>query len=230
MERPILFAGNNAWLIDYRNKRIEARLICNAVPTFSFIRFAQYSEKYKTLFIGTDSKGIIVIRKNKLTLLKNKGADIRERNAYYSQIELSSGNVLTNEAHIIGPYPNKNEPVPINGKFEYSIYKSGDSLLWFAQYEKDLAKSVLHCYDYRTGKTKVYEKVQVFSNFGFYQESNRIYIANSKGLGYLQGDSLFLLYPSKAVPSNLNSPYAMTLFAPDQMGVASCDGVILYRN
>lgn len=229
MERPILFAGNNAWLLDYRNNRIEARLVCNAVPTFSFIRFAQYSEKYKTLFIGTDSKGIIVIRKNKLTLLKNKGADIRERNAYYSQIELSNGNVLTNEAHIIGPHANKNEPVPVNGKFEYSIYKSGDSLLWFAQYEKAVAKSVLHCYDYRTGKTKVFEKIQVFSNFGFYQDGNRIYIANSNGLGYLQGDSLFLLYKPNEVPSNLNSAYALTLFAPDLLGVASCDGVILYR-
>lgn len=76
-------------------------------------------------------------------------------------------------------------------------------------------------------RQKSMRKFRCVLKFYFYQESNRIYIANSKGLGYLQGDSLFLLYPSKAVPSNLNSPYAMTLFAPDQMGVASCDGVIL---
>ena len=67
---------------------------------------AQYSRKNKTLFIGTDSKGIIIIQENRVTAFKNTAEDIRERNAYYSQVELDNGNVLTNESHVVGPYKN----------------------------------------------------------------------------------------------------------------------------
>lgn len=228
MECPILFSGNNAWLIRYQNQQLVATAICSAVPTFSFIRFAQYSEKFNTLFIGTDSKGIIIIRKNKVRVLKNPATDIRERNAYYSQIELNKENILTNEGHVIGLNRTEAGPLPLSGKFDFSVYKTGDTALWYVQYNKKFKKSILHEYQYKSGFTRTYPKITVLSNFGLYANGQQFFLATQEGLGQLRGDSLDLLFPAPDPGRNM-LPYALTEFSPGVMGLASCQGVILYH-
>ncbi len=227
MNNPILFSGNNAWQLHYRRGIVEAELICSAVPSNSFIRFAQYSERNRTLFIGTDSKGIIVINEDRVAPLKFFNTDIRERNAYYSQVELLNGYVLTNEAHVIGPGNKYHGPLPIKGKFDFSVYTTGDSLIWYSQFEKNYSSNVLHCYDFKTTKNVVYGKIPLQSNFAITYSGGKFYIANSKGLGYLDGDSIRFLFQSTsrndAAPAN-----AMLEFSPGVLGVVSCYGLILY--
>ncbi|MBK8952779.1 MAG: hypothetical protein IPM85_11340 [Chitinophagaceae bacterium] len=229
MGNPILFSGNNAWLLHYRNNSIEAELICSAVPTSSYILSAQYSTKNKTLFIGTDSKGIVVIHENRVMSVKKKNTDIRERNSFYSQIELPDGNILTNEGHIIGSAPSFPVSTPVKGKFNYTTYANGDSL-WFAQINSRFGITLLHCYNYKTGQTVVYNKIgAIQESFAMTHSGGRIYLATSKGLGYFQNDSIHYLFkpsPQKGVQA---APYTMTEFSPGVLGVASCDGLILYN-
>lgn len=231
MNNPILFSGSNAWLLHYKNEeQVEAELICSAVPSYSYIRFAQYSHKNKTLFIGTDSKGVIIINKNRVTSMKNNNTDIRERNAYYSQLELANGNVLTNEAHIIGTGNGQPAKLPVQGKFDFSTYKSGDSLLWYVQVDSLLRRSFLRRYDYRTGETYVYTNLQpVQSNFAMTYASGQLYFSFYRGLGVLQGDSLHYLFRPGNNKRDQSASYAMLEFTPGVLGVASCDGLILYN-
>jgi signal transduction histidine kinase len=229
MVNPILFAGNKAWLLHYHEEKIEAELICSVVPSYSFIRFAQYSGKNKVLFIGTDSKGVIVINRNKLVPMKNTSTDIRERNAYYSQIELKNGNVLTNEAHIIGTGKKTPGPLPVKGKFDFSTYSSGDSLLWFVQYNNLYRGNLLHRYNYKTGETFVYSKIPpVQSNFAMTYASGQQYFSYQLGMGILKGDSLHYLFRPGANKKQQSASYVMLEFYPGILGVASCDGLILY--
>lgn len=230
MANPILFSGNNAWLLHYRNGILEAELICSVIPSYSFIRFAQYSEKNKTLFIGTDSKGIIIIGENRVTQFKNTNTDIGERNAYYSQLELPDGNVLTNEGHIIGPSSTDSRPLPITGKFNYTIFKSGDSLLWFAQVNKSYRAALLHRYDYRTGQTFVYNKIHpIQDNMAMASSNGILYLATSRGVGLLESDSVRYVFTPQPPKKESSAPYAMLEFSPGVFGVASCDGLILYN-
>lgn len=230
MISPILFSGNNAWLLHYHDEKIEAELICAAVPSYSYIRFAQYSAKNKTLFIGTDSKGVIIINKNKVVPMKNENTDIRERNAYYSQIELQNGNILTNEAHIIGTNTNAPGRLPVTGKFDFSTYNSGDSLLWFVQYNKQYRSNLLHRYNYKTGETYVYNKMPpVQSNFAMTYAGGQYYFSYYLGTGILAGDSLRYLFRPEKNKTQQAAPYAMLEFSPGVLGVASCDGLLLYN-
>lgn len=229
MSNPILFSGSNAWLLYYKNDVIRAKLICTVIPSYSFIRFAQYSEKNKTLFIGTDSKGITIISENRVTLLKKNIPDIRDRNAYYSQVELADGTVLTNEAHIIGTSGNAAAKAPITGKFDYSVYSFGDSVLFYAQRIERYKDNFIHSYNYRTGKTTAYTKIPVLSNFAMTWLNGKFYIATYWGIGYLDGDSARYLFRPPPPKKNIAAPYAMTEFSPGVLGVASCDGVILYH-
>ncbi len=228
MRNPILFSGSNAWLLHYRNNSLEAELICSAIPSYSFIRTAQYSEKNKTLFIGTDSKGIIIINKNRVSSLKNADTDIRERNAYYSQVELANGNVLTNESHILGTNAATNTDLPIKGKFNYTVFTSGDSLLWFSQNNAVYKKNLLHQYNYTTGKTTAFYKIpQLVENFAIGSSGGQHYLVSSTGFGRLQEDSLVSLFKPAANKQG-SGFYMMTEFSPGVLGVASCDGLILY--
>ena len=229
MSNPILFSGNNAWLLHYRNNNLETELICSAVPTSSYILSAQYSKKNKTLFIGTDSKGIVVIHENRVVSMKKKNSDIRERNAYYSQVALPESNILTNEGHIIGGVPLSSAPTPIKGKFNYTTYTHGDSL-WFAQINSRSGLTLLHCYNYKTGQTFVYDKIgAIQESFAMTYSGNRYYFVTSKGMGYLQNDSIRYLFKPPHPQKGQAAPYAMTEFSQNVLGVASCDGLILYN-
>ena len=228
MNNPILFSGNNAWLLHYRNGAFEASLICSSVPSYSYILYAQYSEKNKTLFIGTDSKGIIIISEKKLTPLKYYDSDFRERNAYYSQVELSDGSVLTNEGHVIGTTKPAIRELPITGKFDFSVYTEGDSILWFSQVTKEGASVALHSYNYRNRQTVVYDKVRTWSNFAMLFTGGRRYIATYLGFGVLNGDSLQPLFRPGKNKVEQAAPNAMLEFSKNVIGVASCDGLILY--
>ncbi|MBK7291379.1 MAG: hypothetical protein IPI78_14715 [Chitinophagaceae bacterium] len=48
------------------------------------------------------------------------------KRAIIHRSELSNGNILTNEGHIIRTKPVSSEPLPIEGKFGFSISKTGD--------------------------------------------------------------------------------------------------------
>ncbi|MBL7723419.1 MAG: hypothetical protein JNK27_04685 [Chitinophagaceae bacterium] len=225
---PILFSDNNAWLLYYENGVIEARLICSEIPSYSFIRFAQYSEKNKILFIGTDSKGIITINRNRVTPVKKSLTDIGERNAYYSQVELSDGAVLTNEAHIIGGTGKRPAKLPITGKFDYSVYTFGDSLMWYVQWSNSAGKNILHSYNYNSGVTTPFNKISVHANFGMTSLANKFYFASYLGLGFLEGDSIHWLFRPTSPTNSYAAPYTMLPFGPNTLGVVSCDGVMLY--
>lgn len=230
MKNPILISNENAWSLHFVNGKLIAKLICNIVPRNSFIAYAQYSEKNKTLFLGTDSKGIIVISENRVWPMKNTASDISIRNAVYAQIELKNNNVLTNAGQVIGTNPEQAGQLPINGAFDYNIFKSGDSMLWYAQINNKLGSNYLHRYNFKTGSTFVYEKLSVvLSNFAMTEMDGQFYFSFYKGMGRLQGDSLEYLFRPGNNKSQQSPSYAMLEFSPGVIGVGSCDGLILYN-
>jgi len=87
MKESLLFIKEKAWTLAYNNGKLTATLICNSIPAGVLIRYAQYADKRKTLFIATDSKGIIIIEKKKVESLKLEKATT-QRTSYYSQVEL----------------------------------------------------------------------------------------------------------------------------------------------
>jgi hypothetical protein len=143
------------------NGDIRLELIASGVPTNSFILCAQYSENLGLLFIGTESKGIIVISKNRVQPVKSDRIGANERNAYYGQIELPNGNVLTNEGRIVGSNPSLPGPLPIKGPFVVSLFKTNDSLLWYNALADDPKTYRLHCFNEKTGRTNIYDKLYI---------------------------------------------------------------------
>lgn len=228
MSSPILFNGRNAWKLKFRNNAIIATLICDVIPLNSYIRCAQYDEQDKILFIGTESKGILMISHNQVQSMRKDQSGLSDRNAYYAQLELPDGNILTNEGHIIGPARTDTASLPIRGKFNFSLTRSGDSLLWYNQTNKTLGYNCLHRYDYRTGQTTVYPKIPVKELAIVTRSGGKTYLATDRGIGVLEGDSMKLLM--RIEPGGYVSiSYALQELQPGLFAYASCSGLILYN-
>ncbi len=206
--KPVLIFENTAWQLLFDGKKLVADEICNAIPAGIRLQYAQYSQEKKLLFLGTNSKGLIVINANKVQPVKKVHSEGNERNAYYSQIELPNGNVLTNEGHVVGLNAGSTQELPLKGKFGFNISKTRDSLLWYTNFETGVKFSTLHRYNIHTGITLNYPKIKANNHFVITLKNNKTIILNEKGIGELRNDSLHYQYlfkenRLKSLPSEL---------------------------
>jgi signal transduction histidine kinase len=225
MQKPVFVEGNKAWIFDYTDNKITARLAFEDIPADAYIRSIQYSEKNKILFIGTDSKGLIVLNQNRVESKKRSNINSKNRNSYYAQIELANGNILTNEGDIIGDNTGNENPLPVKGKFAFNISVINDSLMWFYQQNAALGFPCMHITNKNTGQTKVFASLRnesIISNAG-----GRLFAANLTGILELVSDSFRYVYknPQKIVG---NLVYDIKEIEPGILFLATCAGILRY--
>lgn len=228
MDYPVFFTGDKAWKIFFANGQLNAKLICNRVPGDVLVRYAQYDESTNTLFIGTDSKGIIIIKQNMVEPIRKDRNSANERTSYYSQVELPDGNIMTNEGHILGKnHPESSNPV-FKGPISNSAYLMNDSLFWFIQFNKSLKVTCLHSYNFQTSILTPYKKVtQNFSQIVMAESGGSLYLASEFGIFRLERDSLKILYQYPEY-NKLRTHFDMTEISPGVLGIANCNSLMSY--
>lgn len=225
MNKPIYIDGTKAYVYEYDNNKITTRLLHQNIPEDAFIKSIQYSEKNKILFIGTDSKGLIVLSQNRVTSLKRKTNNLKKRNSIYAQIELPDGNILTNEGDILGFNPTAVISPPVKGKFGFNVSQIGDSILFYFQQNIKQGVSILHNYNKKTGKTIFYKNIK--SESIATTSGADIWITNNVGILKLEGDSFQLKYKNpKEVTGNL--AYDIIELEPGVLFLATCAGILRY--
>jgi signal transduction histidine kinase len=225
MRKPIFIAGQNAWELNFDGHKIIAELSFSGIPPDTYIKSIQYSEKNKLLFVGTESKGLIVIHQNRVQSKKRKETTSKNRNSYYSQIELDNGNILTNESDIIGDNTAAST-LPVKGKFSFNISTTDSNLLWYNQTNTVPGYNCLYRYNKTTRQTTVFEKI---SNGEMVTASgNSIYLANLNGIGVLEADSMRYLYHyPKEITGTVSFDFAE--ISPGILAVATCSGLLRYN-
>ncbi len=226
MNNPVFIENEKAWLLTYDGISLNARLIAAGIPADSYIKSVQYSEKNNLLFIGTESKGLIVINQNRVLSKRRNTVIAKNRNSYYSQIELPDGNILTNESDIIGDHVTNENNLPVMGKFSFNITETGGNSLWYTQTKKDIGYNCLFEYNKATNQTKAYPKIRwgdVVTESG-----GRIYLANMNGIGILDADSLL---PLCKYPKNLTGTITFDFaeISPGILAVATCSGLLRFN-
>jgi signal transduction histidine kinase len=225
MTKPVLFIGSKAWLLKKENGVIRASVIATNIPTDAFVRYVQYSEKRKLLFIGTDSKGFFVIEVNKVRQVKRNNQGIKQRNAYYGQIELSNGNILTNEGHVIGENDTP-ASLPVKGPFIFSIFTTPDSLGWYSRFDSVSGFTHLFNYNFKNNTTTAFPKVKITGSMAVAKSGNDIYIAQQHGISRIAGEGDKLLYP---FPGLNRIVYDMQVWDSENLVIASCMGLLKYN-
>jgi signal transduction histidine kinase len=228
MKNPILFDNENAWLLTYEKEKIRATNICNAIPKNTFIRFAQYDSVGKTLFIGTDSKGIIIIKAQSILSVNNVSVN-NERNSYYSQIKVDENNILTNEGHVIGTNKNiSNNLANLKRKISFRTSLTSDSTLWYLQKNNVESFKLLCSYNFKTNQNKIYKNTLITNAASVAIQKNIIYVTTVNGVAILNNDSLHYLYKYKIPLLGSNEPFDLMPFGNDLI-FATCKNLLKYN-
>jgi signal transduction histidine kinase len=223
MKNPILITGARAWILEYKDRQLSARLICTAVPTDALLSYAQYGERSNLLFLGTNSTGIIVIRGYEVRPVKKDSPSPDRPTSCYSQIALSNGSVLTSGGYVLGgpaPPPSR---LPIRTAFNNFTFLTADSLLWYSQ------EDTLFRYSYRTRQTFRLFAGSGSITDGFALSDSGLYIANAIGVGRLQDGKLTYLYRHPRPDINSNVPFSMLELSPGVLAIATCNGLFLFN-
>ncbi|MBP6431472.1 MAG: hypothetical protein KA319_06875, partial [Ferruginibacter sp.] len=229
MSNPILVFENNAWLLSFENNCIKAKIICTQVPTNSLILFIQYDLATKTLFIGTESKGIIIISENKVQSIKNKIASNNSRNAYYSQVKLDTTIILTNEGHTITKSKGSSISNPFKEVFGYRTSLTSDSVFWVTTKASDKKGNNLFSYNSNTRQVKEYRNIKNINFANICKLNNTYYITTALGIGKIIADSVFYLHKYASPLHVSNEPFDLTQHNNTSLLYATCKNIIQYN-
>ena len=232
MKNPILVDGARAWTLDYQQGKLVARLICDVLPRGAVLNFAKYDEKSSMLFLGTVSKGIIIIRKNAVRPVKkaptSPGAD--GPTAYYSQVGLSGQSILTSNGDVLGSPVSAHASLPIHGPFNNFVLTTpddndndNDSLLWYSW------QDTIYSYSYKTHRTTAVPVGEGSITDGFVLSKANLYIANAIGVGVLQNNCIDYQYRYPKPDINSNVPFSMLEISPGLIAIATCNGLFRYN-
>ncbi len=225
MAYPILIRNNMAWTLTLQNGVLVPRVCCDAVPTDAFIRYAQYSEKRKLLFLGTNSKGLIVISQNQVEPVKRHSKTPDQANAYYTQLEMADGNILTSEGHILGKWQAANPDMPIEGNFFYMLSHTKDSMLWYSQRREEYGHSCLASYNYITHQRTIYPKITTRHTIVTLLANGQRLVTHERGIGYLQGDTIRYMHRSGIE----NMLFDVLETSPGIILMATCNGLLQFN-
>jgi len=222
MKHPILIAGHKAWLLSYAGGQMTGRLICDVVPEDALLSFAEYDEKNDILFLGTNSKGIIIVRRDKVRPVKVSHPSSDGVTSTYSQLALSGESILTSHGDILGgaaPLPGM---LPIRTSFNNFIYKDGDSVLWYSYGDS------IFSYNYHSRKTRMFLAGKGSITDGFIRIDSNIYTANAVGIGVIGKESVNYLHRWPQADVNSNVPFAMVELNPGVLAIGCCNGLFSF--
>ncbi len=224
MKYPIVVSGSRAWLLDYTGGKIVARLICTAIPTDALLSYVKYDEKNGILFVGTNSKGIMVIRKNQVRPMKRVSASQENTTASYSQVALGGDAIINSQGDILaaGKVRGKDGLI-IHIPFNNFVLTTPDSVLWYSR------EDTIYSYAYLTHRTASIRVGEGSITDGFALSGGNMYVANAVGIGRVRGDSVDYEYRYPLADINSNVPFSMLEISPGLLAIATCNGLFRYN-
>lgn len=228
MLQAFYFDKKKVWMIYRKDETLAAHLLFDGLEINAYIRFVQYSEKMKMLFVGTDSKGVFTIQSATVRAMKPLKSSLEARNSYYSQLELPDGNVLTNEAVIVGPSKPNYASQPVEGKFSFFTHQLHDSVFLYSQFNNKLGYNCLYKYNLKTRKRTLYPKIEITSQTVITNDANKIFIINIAGIHLMNADSMQMIKRFN-FPKRLMVVYNSICVEPGVLAVSGCFGLITYN-
>jgi signal transduction histidine kinase len=221
MREPLLVEGSNVWALSYADGKLRSRLICTALPREGLLSFLKYDSAADMLFVGTQSRGIYIIRKNEVRTVRKAPARPDLPTAYYSQVGLPAGSFLSDKGDVLG---GRRDPsvLAMPGTFNNFFYTDPDSVFWYS------SNDTLYAFSFGTHRSRaVYAGAGAITT-GFATSEGRLYLANAIGIGELKGDKVEYVYHYPQANINSNFPFAMIATGPGLLAIATCNGLFRY--
>ncbi|HLZ89857.1 MAG TPA: triple tyrosine motif-containing protein, partial [Puia sp.] len=223
MPAPLLVSGSNVWTLSYNGAKLQSRLICTALPRDALLAFLKYDSASGLLFVGTQSRGILIIRKNEVRSVRKTLPAPEQPTAYYSQLALPGGEFLSGKGDQLGGGPNSPAVLAMPGTFNNFIFTDPDSNCWYSHGD------TVYTFSYRTHRSRAFAAGSGSITDGFAWSEGHLYIANAIGVGMLGGEGIDYQYRYPQANINSNVPFAMVEINPGAIAIATCNGLFRYN-
>jgi hypothetical protein len=123
--------------------------IADCLPENVLLMHAEYVDEIQTLFIGTESNGLLVIKYNPFEQLLPQINTNNLGTSYYLQLPIGDGRIMTNYGVLLGE--SNGNPIlepQVSNDLGHSWYKDANGDLWYSRLD-----SVFH---YSSQKRKNY--------------------------------------------------------------------------
>jgi len=222
MPEPLLLEGPDVWTIHKAGEQLEAQLICRALPTDGRISYLKYDSGSGLLFAGTQSKGLIVIRKDLVRPVRAPVRSPDQQTAYYSQVVLPGGGILTSEGPVFDGRGHTTTFPAIHSPFNSYVLQDTDSTLWYSR------EDTIFSYSFRSRRTNVIPGGQGSITTGFLRCGGELYAANAMGIGVIRNQRIEYRYRYRQANNNSNVPFAMVEMSPGRIAIATCEGLFRF--
>lgn len=223
MKAPLLVSGANVWALRYTGDQLSSRLICTALPRDALLSYLKYDSASGLLFAGTQSRGIIIIRKNQVRAVRKAVPTPEQPTAYYSQVALPTSAFLTGKGDILRAAPNTPAVLALPGSFSNFIFMDPDSTLWYSN------AGTIYGFSYRTHLSRQVSAGSGAITSGFAWSEGNLYIANATGIGRLRDGNIDYQYRYPQSNINTNVPFSLVEMSPGLIAVATCNGLFRYN-
>lgn len=225
MEFPILIFNQCAWKLKESLSGISTEKLTEGIPENTLINYLQYSERLKTLFIGSNSQGLFVITPRYLTQVHKEGKSTNERTAYYGQLELPEGSILTDVGHIIKSKNNNSNVKAGIPEGYFSFYRVSQDEVWYVRRQGPRNSPFLFQNNLTTGKIRSFPAKDFDENAAITQFMGNVYIINNRGVCKLEEDTFRYLY-RKYDPENIF--YNIEYWKENLLLITSCKALMTF--
>lgn len=130
-DHTFLVYRSNILLLKIRNGVLYYETVA-ANTAIRSINCLIYDERYQTLYIGTATNGLYILKKHAFRRLFF-ASDHYAINSLYAQAEISTGKILTSSG-VLSPNSAVNDPTP--GLFDRpALLRSSDGYIWYSNYD-----------------------------------------------------------------------------------------------
>jgi signal transduction histidine kinase len=220
---PVYFVVNNLmYELKLTKNKVLPQLISNQVPNEEYIKYLVKDPLNKTFYLGTQNKGIIVLRPKYFEWITQKALNKTPEKSFYAQFEIPGKGILLNTGDILSPTKLTTKRFSFLKRIAFpNFFLSADSVLYTANADSILA------HDLKKNKLK-YGLINPSRNGCVFIEVNKtLYVFDFTGISHLENGKLVKDSNFSTQAPNFQV-FEVKFLTKTQLLLATSDGLLRY--
>ena len=225
-EPAFVIIENKLLQLDLVDQQIIPRLITDEIPFKEIIKYIQIDALTKTIYLGTDNRGILVAHPQFFKRVLPKSQIEGVSASSYAQVVLNNGNIQINSGQVFGNSNSKTNLI-FNQFSEANTYTDSDSVLYFYNNNGINEYSLKNNKFLKIGNQN--EINNITNSSSFIEVNGIIYTFSSGGISFKQRNSKWQsILNFKKSPYNF-IVYQLSKISSNEILAATTDGLYKYN-
>jgi signal transduction histidine kinase len=172
MDDVFIIIDKKLYRISLNDNNFSFELVLDNLPTSEYYKFFQFDKITKTIYIGTDNRGVLVCRPKYFNRILPNSTLLNTSTSVYAQVLLKNGNIQVNDGPIFGS-AKLSSPIIFDKKSETNTFISSKNIFYFTNEDGIV--------EYDLTNNKVINKFKDFTRRNaFIEVNNTMYAINDR--------------------------------------------------